>query len=173
MDRDNVKLDISEDSVINAYGGLDGIQINLALAELLSDSESELAFIIGHELGHVYQLRTGKQVFDHNRELDADVWGLFLSLIAGYDPYAGAGTLAKMAMANGQADLQSQYTQEISRIFDATDTRHGSFNSRMDHIYTTIEDFCDFDPEAKDICDRYRSVFHPHLPGGKLLTAGP
>ncbi len=116
MDRDNVKLDISEDPVINAYGGPDGIQINLALAELLADSESELAVLIGHELGHVYQFRTGKRIFDPNRELDADVWGLFLSLLAGYDPYAVAGTLAKMVMANGQADLQSQYTLEFSRI---------------------------------------------------------
>ena len=123
MDRDNVKLDISEDPVINAYGGPDGIQINLAVAELLADSESELAFLIGHELGHVYQFRTGKRIFDPNRELDADVWGLFLSLIAGYDPYAVAGTLAKMVMANGQADLQSQYTLEFSR------TEHGSFNN--------------------------------------------
>ena len=167
MDRDNVKLDFSEDPVINAYGGPDGIQINLALAELLSDSESELAFIIGHELGHVYQFRTGKQDFDPNRELDADVWGLFLSLIAGYDPYAGAGTLAKMEMANGQADLQSQYTLEFSRI-----SEHGSFNERLDHIYDIITDFCSIDV-GFEVCNLYREIFHPHLPGGKLLTAAP
>ena len=166
MDRDNVKLDIGEDPVINAYGGFDGIQINLALAELLSDSESELAFLIGHELGHVYQFRTGERRFDpDNAELDADVWGLFLSLIAGYDPYAGAGMLAKMEMANGRADLQSQYTQEITSVY-------GSFNNRLDHIYTTIENFCSFDTETRATCDQYREIFHPHLPGGKFLTVG-
>ena len=162
MDRYNVKLDISEDPVINAYGGPDGIQINLAVAELLADSESELAFLIGHELGHVYQFRTGKRIFDPNRELDADVWGLFLSLLAGYDPYAVAGTLAKMVMANGQADLQSQYTLEFSRI-----SEHGSFNNRLDHIYDTIVDIC---KEQQVACNSYREFFHPHFPEGELLT---
>ena len=166
MDRDNVKLDISEDPVINAYGHSGGIQINLALAELLADSESELAFIIGHELGHVYQFRTGERIFDPNRELDADVWGLFLSLFAGYDPYAVAGTLAKMVMANGQADLQSQYTLEFSR------TEHGSFNNRLDHIYDIITDFCSSDV-GFEVCNLYREIFHPHLPGGRFLTVEP
>ena len=96
MDRNNVKLEISDEPVINAHGGFDGIQINLALAELLADSESELAVIIGHELGHVYQSRTGERRYNpDNAELDADVWGLLLSLISGYDPYAGAGRARK------------------------------------------------------------------------------
>ena len=78
----SIELEIIYDFEIQAYGGRDGIQINIALAELLADSESELAFIIGHELGHVYQSRTGEQRFNpDNRELDADVWGLWLSLL--------------------------------------------------------------------------------------------
>ena len=110
----------------------------------------------------MYQFRTGKRIFDPNRELDADVWGLFLSLLAGYDPYAVAGTLAKMVMANGQADLQSQYTLEFSRI-----SEHGSFNNRLDHIYDTIVDIC---KEQQVACNSYREFFHPHFPEGELLT---
>ena len=161
----SIELEISYDFEIQAYGGRDGIQINIALAELLADSESELAFIIGHELGHVYQFRTGEQRFNpDNRELDADVWGLWLSLLSGYDPYAGAGALAKLEMANGRADLDSQYIQQITSV-------HGSFNERLDYIYDTIVYIC---KEQQVACNSYRKFFHPHFPEGPLLlTASP
>lgn len=32
------------------------MQIDYSLAELLSDSDSELAFVIGHEVGHIIQV---------------------------------------------------------------------------------------------------------------------
>ena len=159
-DPHSIELEINEEPVINAYGGPGGTQINLALAELLADSESELAFIIGHELGHVYQSRTGEQRFNpDNRELDADVWGLLLSLLSGYDPYAGAGALAKMNMFAGRADLDSQYLQQITSV-------HGSFNERLDYIYDTIVYIC---KEQQVACNSYRKFFHPHFPEGPLL----
>ena len=162
----SIELEISEEPVINAYGGPAGIHINLALAELLADSESELAYVIGHELGHVYQFRTGEQIYNPgNAELDADIWGLLLSLLSGYDPYAGAGALAKLVMANGRADLDSQYLQQITTV-------HGSFNERLDYIYDTIINLCS-DDEIKAFCNLYREIFHPHFPEGKFLTAAP
>ena len=163
-DPHSIELEINEEPVINAFGHSGGIQINLALAELLADSESELAFIIGHELGHVYQFRTGEQRFNpDNRELDADVWGLWLSLLSGYDPYAGAGALAKLEMVKGRADLRSQqYLQKISV--------HGSFNERLDFIYENIVDLC---KEWGGFCTFYREVFHPHFPEGPLLLTAP
>ena len=156
----SIELEIIEDGMINAYGHRGGIGIHLGLAELIADSESELAFIVGHELGHVYQFRTGEQRFnpDH-RELDADVWGLLLSLLSGYDPYAGAGALAKLEMANGRAGLDSQYLQQITSV-------HGSFNERLDFIYDTIVATC---KEEQAACNSYRKFFHPHFPEGPLL----
>lgn len=134
-DPTSIEMAISYDLEIQAYGSRDGIQINIALAELLSDSESELAFIIGHELGHVYQYRTGKQDYHAaNDELDADGWGLVLSLFVGYDPYAGAGALAKLEMAHGQADLDSQYLQEI------TDSPKPACGSLQSVLSRTISD---------------------------------
>ena len=159
-DPTSIELEIIGDGTINAYGHRGGIAIHLGLAELIADSESELAFIIGHELGHVYQFRTGEQSFNpDNRELDADVWGLLLSLLSGYDPYAGAGALAKLEMASGSADLDSQYIQQITSV-------HGSFNERLDYIYDTIVATC---KEAQAACTFYREVFHPHFPEGPLL----
>ena len=164
---ESIDLVISADADVNAYGGFTGIQINLALAELIADSESELAWVIGHELGHVYQARTEEFRFNFfNRERDADVWGLLLSLSAGYDPYAGAGALAKMAMATGTAGLT---TQLFEGLFSPL-TAHGSFNDRLDAIYDTIQQTCNL-PEVAAICATYHDIFHPHLPGS-LLTIG-
>ena len=161
----SIELEILRGWMINAYGHRGGIGIDLALAELLADSESELAFIIGHELGHVYQFRTGEQRYNpDNAELDADTWGLWLSLLSGYDPYAGAGALAKLAMVHGSAGLISQWLQQITSV-------HGSFNERLDYIYDTIVDIC---KEQQVACNSYRKFFHPHFPEGPLLlTASP
>ena len=165
-DPHTIELEIKEEPVINAFGHSGGIQINLALAELLADSESELAFIIGHELGHVYQFRTGEQFYHpDNAELDADVWGLLLSLLSGYDPYAGAGALAKMEMLAGRADLASQYILQILH-----GDEHGSFNERLDFIYDNIVAIC---KEEQVACNSYREFFHPHFPEGELFTTLP
>ena len=120
-----------------------------------------------NELGHVYQFRTGEQRFNpDNRELDADVWGLWLSLLSGYDPYAGAGALAKMEMLAGRADLTSQYLLQILH-----GDEHGSFNERLDFIYDNIVTIC---KEEQVACNSYRKFFHPHFPEGSLLlTASP
>lgn len=94
-----IALDISSDRVINAFATGDGrrIQINLALAELISDSPSELASVVAHELAHIVQVRTGRLTFvPTNRESDADQMGMLFCLAAGFDPYAGAGALAKL-----------------------------------------------------------------------------
>lgn len=173
---DNIQLEIGREKVINAFAGAEGIEINLALAELISDSESELAFVIGHEIGHVYQFRTGVYQFHPpNRELDADVWGLVLALMAGYDPYGSAGALAKMTMALGAADLQSQgnwqlqYLIEFLLVEGQTGVSHGSFNERLDHLYGTIETACNWDT-FREFCGAYKDRFHPHLPGSLLVA---
>ena len=151
----DIELTVTSDMEISAYGTRNGVEISLALAELLGDSGSELAFAIGHELGHVYQFRTGKQDFSRNPELDADAWGLFFAFSSDYDPYAGAGVLSKLEMVSGRSDLNSQYLQEITGVYP-------SLNTRLDHIYDTIQEFCDAGEEA---CEDFRNIFHPHFPG--------
>ena len=91
---------------------------------------------------------------------------MLLSLISGYDPYAGAGALAKLAMIHGDAGLESQF---IAESLDASG--HGSFNNRLDSIYNTIQFVCDL-PGMPAFCSLYHDRFHPHIPG-VLLTTEP
>ncbi len=108
------------------------MNIEASLSELISDSPSELAFAAAHEMGHTMQYRTGTNFFDPNAEPDADQWGMAISLVAGYDPYAAAGTLAKLSMATNDAGL-------VSRVFDNfSGDLHGSFNNRIQEILETM-----------------------------------
>jgi Zn-dependent protease with chaperone function len=163
-------LIISPDQVINALAFPNGtVQINLALSELISDSESELAFAVAHELGHIIQFKTGqdktgKYVFNSNPEFDADEYGMFLSLGAGYDPYAAAGALAKLSMALNEAGL-------VSQLFDNYNgDLHGSFNNRIAAVYSTIKELCSL-PQVSQSCALYKSIVHPHLPPTTPLSS--
>ena len=163
-----VRLDISYEPIVNAMAKRDGtIQINIALSELISDSPSELAFAVAHELGHIVQYRTGIFAFyPDNPEFDADQWGMLLSLVAGFDPYASAGTLAKLSMATGDASL-------ISQAFDSlSGDLHGSFNTRIDNVYNVMVAICST-PDYASFCSLHKGGVHPHLPPAAPLVSEP
>lgn len=161
-------LKISYEPEINAFA-MNGntIQINVALSQLISDSQSELAFVIAHEMGHIIQMQTGDQSDDPtNYEFDADIKGTLLALFSGYDPYAGAGALAKLSMATGTAGLATQFGAQLAP--DA----HKSFNTRLDVVYQNLVKACNSSPAAKRFCDEYKSLVHPHLPPSAPLRTG-
>ena len=169
---ETIEMDVRFENEFNASGSANGVQFDVALSELFADSESEIAFVVAHEFGHVYQFRTGRfDTWNPNRELDADVLGMLLSLIAGYDPYAAAGALAKLHMVIGAAGLQQQagqHNEYLLEILTGEGTLHGSFNERIDHLHKTIQRLCSLD-DFRDYCDSYRRVFHPSFPPGLLL----
>ncbi len=142
-----IELRIDGTREVNALAGNgEYIQINLALAELISDSPSELAFAIGHELGHIYQQRTGLLIFEQaNREADADFWGTLISFAAGYDPYAAAGTLSKLAMATGTSSLVGQLFEDLE-----ADVAHRSFSTRITTVFSQLVATCRV-PEFLDL----------------------
>lgn len=157
------ELKILYDRTVNAYARAGReVGIYMGLSELLGDSDSELAFVAGHELAHIYQQRTGIQEFHDNPEFDADIFGTILALVAGYDAYAAAGTLAKLAMATGSAGLSTQFEQQLSS--DA----HKSFNTRISEVYNMLKLACSF-PEVAPSCKLYKSILHPHLPDAAPL----
>jgi hypothetical protein len=152
-----ITLNVSDDPVINAFARAPGtIQINLALSELISDSPGELAFVVAHEIAHVAQFRRGTTFLLPNREQDADVLGMLMLLFAGYDPYAGAGALAKLSMASQKAGLLAQF-------FDDLADPHGSFGTRIEIMFSVLSLACS-QPGAAEACALYRGIIHPHFP---------
>jgi len=157
-------FNISHDKVVNAWARSGTtIQINLALSELISDSPSELAFVVAHELAHIVQVRTGRLTFDpYNPERDADQWAMLFCLAAGYDPYAGAGALAKLSMATGSSGLVDQFFDDLTDV-------HGSFSTRITAMYSLLQAICAH-PQYRDFCAEYKSVIHPDFPPGVPLS---
>ncbi len=163
-----VQFQILYDREVNAYAsGGEEVAVTMGLSELISDSPSELAWALAHEFGHIYQQRNGGMLKYHpNREFDADIWGFFISLIAGYDPYAAAGTLAKLAMATGEAGLTTQFEQQ-----NAADA-HKSFNERLATVFQAMKFVCAQTAMAS-VCAEYKSAIHPHLPPSAPLMREP
>ena len=157
---------------INAFADPSHNQVDvyMNLAELISDSESELAFVVGHELGHIVQARTLKLAFSSNIEIDADQYGMLLGLIAGYDPYGGAGALAKLAMASGTAGLLDQNFDSLLQAVGAD--LHGSFDNRLALIFQNMQQICGI-PAYQRFCSAYKNEIHPHLPSIAPLAAEP
>jgi hypothetical protein len=154
---------------INSYAdpAHNQVHIFINLAELISDSDSELGFVVAHEIGHVIQARVGLALIPTNIELDADQYGLFLSIGAGYDPYGAAGALAKLYMASGQAGLVAQNFDNLS-----TDP-HGSFNNRLALIFSVMQAVCST-PQSQNACSQYKNLVHPHLPAiAPLMVTAP
>jgi Zn-dependent protease with chaperone function len=149
---------------INSFANpaLNEVHIFMNLAELISDSESELSFVVAHEIGHIIQARIGQLAFvPGNREYDADQYGMLLSLAAGYDPYGAAGALAKLSMASGDSSLLSQNFDNYVAI--AGVDLHGSFNNRLALIFQVMQTICG-SPQYQGFCALYKTAIHPHLP---------
>lgn len=142
----------------------DSVHVFYSMAELMSDSDGELAFIAAHELGHVIQSHSAilpLTQFDlkfvpTDREWDADIWGLLLSLEAGYDPWSGTGALGRLLTASTGPNLGL-----LAPAFDGLNDPHGSLLQRLDNIWNFLEFVCAQVPQA---CAQYKSVFHPHFP---------
>lgn len=177
-------LQISSDANINARGGSNGVIVYYALSQLISDSPSELAFVIGHEFGHVVQGRiagpggTLSPVFPlissmfAGIETDADRMGLILSLEAGYDPYAAGGAMGKLAMAYGQAGLEAQVATDIEFVAGQLGSDpHPSWGTRIDLLFQTLTDVCS-DPNYASACNLYKSQIHGNFPSYEPLSVG-
>jgi hypothetical protein len=151
----------NDSNAINAFAANgNSVTVNLALAELISDSPSELAWAIAHELGHIYQQRNGGlKLWNSDVEWDADIWGALMALGAGYDPYAAAGTLGKLGMATGTANLGVQLWENLYLPVDA----HGSFSTRIDNLTQFIETMCAI-PGVQSLCTSYKQIVHPNFP---------
>ncbi|MBZ5672860.1 MAG: M48 family metalloprotease [Acidobacteriia bacterium] len=148
---------------INSFAStsLNEVHIFMNMAELISDSESELAFVLGHELGHIIQTASGGLQFSSNTERDADGYGLQLALGAGYDPYGGGGALAKLAMASSTPTLINPGFDNIQANL-GTDP-HSSFLDRLGVIFQSLQSVCLL-PQNQALCGMYKATVHSHFP---------
>jgi hypothetical protein len=167
--------DLSVDIVTNSINvfadtGHNVVHVVLNMAELTSDSESELGFVLGHAIGHIMQVQAGRQLFNStNAERDADDISLETLILAGYDPYAAGGALGKLIMASGSAKL-------IDANFDNLPlhglTPQTSFLDRLGVVYGEIQTICAL-PGVQDACNGLKSVAHPEFPPSAPLKSKP
>ena len=110
-----------------------------------------------HRTGRFFNKLIERRQFDaENSEHDADAYGIWFNLLAGFDPYAGAGTLAKLSMASGTAGLVSEILSEHYSV-------HGSTSTRLQKMYQLLQSLCNR-PEGRTACANYKYLIHPHFP---------
>jgi len=162
-------LVMSSDSGVNAFtsNSKNTVQINLALSELMSDSPSELAFLVAHELAHIAQLRSGAlTILSPNDpahvEQDADLIAMILVLNAGFDPYGAAGAIGKLSMANANPGV-------LSPLFDNLSDPTPAFSAaRMNSMPGVLSSACAY-ATMSGFCGPFKAIIHPHFPGSAPL----
>jgi hypothetical protein len=150
-------------SQINSFANTsqNEVDIFMNLAELLNASDSELSFVIGHEIGHVIQSRIGRFLLAQDYEQDADAYGELLSLLAGYDPYAAAGALAKLSDVSGTVDLLAP---DFDHLVSAAGVNpNTSLTNRIGVVFQSLQSIC-ASASYQGACAQFKSNFHYHLP---------
>jgi len=133
---------VVQDKTINAFampGGVIGVHTGLFMA---ANSESELASVLGHEIGHVTQHHLARmlasQKYDMFKNLAATALAL---LIARSNPQVGMGAMTAASAAGIQKQLD--YTREHEREADRvglTILQDAGFDVRaMPAFFTTMQ----------------------------------
>jgi hypothetical protein len=159
-----VNLNILSDQVVNTFtNGTAEVDVTYGLSELINDSDSEMAFALAHQLGHIFQNRNGglKKYVPGNAEADADQWALNILLASRYDPYSAPGALAKMAMATANSLAGSTFDGV------ATAAANTSLNARLATAYSALQTLCS--GTNSSLCQEYKGVVHAGLPANAPL----
>ncbi|CAG0985509.1 Beta-barrel assembly-enhancing protease [Methylophilaceae bacterium] len=108
---------VVQDNTINAFampGGVIGVHTGLILA---ANNESELAGVIGHEIGHVVQRHLARMLAQQKQDTILNIASLGLALLAARsNPQLGSGAMA--AASAGAVQKQLDYTREHEREAD-------------------------------------------------------
>lgn len=108
---------VVQDNTINAFampGGVVGVHTGLILA---ANNESELAGVIGHEIGHVVQRHLARMLAQQKQDTILNIASLGLALLAARsNPQLGSGAMA--AASAGAVQKQLDYTREHEREAD-------------------------------------------------------
>jgi hypothetical protein len=66
-------------------------------------------------------------------------------------------------MVTGDVGLQQQFEDQSSQ--DA----HKSFVTRIEVMYDLLTGVCGINADFQNLCNQYRSKFHPHFPSNAVL----
>jgi predicted Zn-dependent protease len=109
------------DSTLNAFallGGFIGVHTGLVLT---AQSESELASVLGHEIGHIAQRHVARMLSRQKESTAIAIGALLLALLAARSGSSSSGALTEAAIMGGQAAaLQTQlnFSREAEREAD-------------------------------------------------------
>lgn len=133
---------IVKDLSINAFampGGVIGVHTGLFLS---SNSESELASVLGHEIGHVTQRHLARILAKQKTDTFKNIAGIAVALlVARSNPQLASGALATSSAASIQRQLD--YTREHEREADRVGLNileRAGFDPRgMPAFFTTLQ----------------------------------
>jgi predicted Zn-dependent protease len=110
---------VLQDSSINAFampGGVVGVHTGLILA---ANTESELAGVLGHEIGHVTQRHLARMLASKKYDMFKNIAGIALALlVARSNPQLASGAMATSSAIGiqNQLDFTREYEREADRI---------------------------------------------------------
>ncbi len=110
-----------KDPMINAFalpGGFIGVHSGLIL---IAQTESELAAVIGHEIGHVEQRHIARMLTKQKESTAIAIGALLLALLAARSNSSSAGDLTQAAILGGQAaaiQQQLNFSRDAEREAD-------------------------------------------------------
>lgn len=110
---------VVQDNSINAFampGGVIGVHTGLFLA---ANNESELAGVLGHEIGHVTQRHLARMLASQKYDTFKNIAGIALALlVARANPQlaSGALTTASAAGVQNQLDYTREHEREADRV---------------------------------------------------------
>lgn len=133
---------VVQDNSINAFampGGVIGVHTGLILG---ANSESELASVLGHEIGHVTQRHLARMLAAQKNDTFKNIAGLALALLlARSNPQLASGALTTSTAAGVQSQLD--YTREHEREADRIGLQildSGGFDVRaMPNFFATLQ----------------------------------
>jgi hypothetical protein len=143
---------------------INSVHIFFNIAELTGDSDSELAAVMSHELGHIIQANASAISnpagptyliwIPQDLEWDADQWGVWISVLAGFDPYGITGVLGRLYTVGGQL---------LAPNFDGLNDPHGSLLQREQVLWGNVQTVCNL-AQMQSLCSAYKLALHPYVP---------
>lgn len=133
---------VVQDNSINAFampGGVIGVHTGLLLA---ANTESELAGVLGHEIGHVTQHHLARMLASQKYDTFKNIAGIALALlVARSNPQLATGALATTTALGiqNQLDYSREHEREADRI-GLQVLQSGGFDVRgMPAFFTTLQ----------------------------------